>query len=326
MTQSQSQPVQINDNNTPIAGTRQFSHEAMATTFKILVVHDDQKYARQVACAAFAEVDRLEAELSRFIENSEVSRINNLPANKPMLLWVDTFECLKKSIEIYNQTKGAFDVTVGPLMKCWRNKDGSSRTPGEQELADARSIVGTNLLKLDEQELTVELLKSHVQIDLGGIGKGYTVDRMAKMLRDYEMTTALISGGGSTVLALDAPAGTKGWPLTISTPGNRREIFARLNLKNRAISSSGIEERGRHIIDPRTGRPAQSRSSAWSFAPDAATADALSTAFMIMTPEEIENYCSAHKETAAMIMADSAEKPLKDRIKQFGKLSLQLQF
>ncbi len=323
---TQSQPDKMNDDNTLIAGTRRFSHEAMATTFKILVVHDDEKYARQVACEAFAEVDRLEAELSRFIENSEVSRINNLPANKQMILWLDTFECLKKSIELYNKTKGAFDVTVGPLMKCWHNKDGSSRTPGEQELADACSTVGSNLLKLNEQEITIELLKSHVQIDLGGIGKGYTVDRMAKFLRDYEMPTALISGGGSTVLALDAPAGTDGWPLTLSTPGNRSEILARLNLKNRAISSSGIEERGRHIIDPRTGRPALNRSSAWSFAQDAATADALSTAFMIMTPEEIEKYCLAYEETAALIMFESADKPLKDRIKQFGNLLLDMQF
>jgi FAD:protein FMN transferase len=324
MTQPQQDKI---NSNIAIAGARQFSHEAMATTFKILAIHDDEKYARQVACEAFAEVDRLEAQLSRFIENSEVSRINNLPANKPMVLWIDTFECLKKSIELYEQTKGAFDVTVGPLLKCWLNKDGSSRTPGQQELTDARSIVGTNLIKLNEQEITIELLKSHVQIDLGGIGKGYAVDCVAKMLRDYEMTTSLISGGGSTVFALNAPAGTDGWPLTISTPGNRSEILARLNLKNRAISSSGIEERGRHIIDPRTGKPALSRSSAWSFTPDAATADALSTAFMVMTPEEIEKYCSIHKETTALIMLEPEKgKPLKDRIKQFSKPPVKLQF
>jgi FAD:protein FMN transferase len=326
MTDSHAQD-NISDNNLlnasgaagPVTGIKRFSHEAMATTFKLIFVHEDENYARQVASAAFAEVDRLEAELSRFIENSEVSRINNLPANKPMLLWIDTFECLRQGILNYTRTKGAFDVTIGPLVKCRRNKYRTSRIPTEQELSEARSRVGSNLIKLDENEHTIELLANHVEIDLGGIGKGYAVDCLAVFLRDYGITRALISGGGSTVLALDGPAENKGWHLSTSCPDNH-EILATFDIKNMAISNSGLEEQGQHIIDPRTGRLTESRSAAWSFAPDAATADALSTAFMILTPEEIEQYCKLYKDTAAMIMAEPMEGKTKyDRISRFGQ-------
>jgi thiamine biosynthesis lipoprotein len=154
-----------------VPGMKRFSHEAMATTFEVIVVQDDEKYARQTAAAAFEEVNRLEAELSRFIPNSDVSRINNLPANRPLILGLDTFECLKLSCRIYNETGGAFDVTIGPLLSCLRNVDGSPREPSEQELNDARQRTGTNLLKLNEDEHTIELLTAGVQVDLGGIGK-----------------------------------------------------------------------------------------------------------------------------------------------------------
>ena len=187
------------------------------------------------------------------------------------------------------------------MRSCWRNVDGSPREPSEQELDNARQRTGTNLLKLNEDEHTIELLTSGVQVDLGGIGKGYAVDKMAELLREWSIDTALVSGGYSSVRALDGPVETNGWPLTISNPENRKEILARPRLQNRALGSSGIKK-GRHIIDPRTMQPVRDKFAAWSSSPDAATADALSTAFMIMSPDEIERYCSHHSEIAAMVM------------------------
>jgi thiamine biosynthesis lipoprotein len=111
---------------------KRFSHEAMATTFEIIIVHEDERYAQQAAAAAFDEVDRLEGELSRFIENSDISRINNLPANQPLRLGLDAFECLQLSRRIYAETNGAFDITIGPLLSCWRNEDGTPRTPSAE--------------------------------------------------------------------------------------------------------------------------------------------------------------------------------------------------
>ena len=302
-----------------IEGMKRFSHEAMATTYEVIIVHDNATYSRQAATAAFNEVDRLEAELSRFIENSDVARINNLPANKPLRLGLDTFECLKISNRLYNETNRAFDVTIGPLLSCWRNNDGTSRTPSQEELEHACQHTGMNLLHLDEDEHTIELMTGDIQIDLGGIGKGYAVDKMAELLCQWSIDIALISGGYSSVLALDAPVDVKGWPLSLSNPVNRKQILSRLFLHNRAIGGSGIKK-GAHIIDPRTMRPVSDKHAAWSSAPDATTADALSTAFMIMTPDEIEKYCHEHEDTMALVIPQQTENEIQvDNILRFGK-------
>ncbi len=282
------------------------------------MVYDDDLYARQAAAAAFDEVDRLEGELSRFIENSDISRINNLPANQPLRLGLDAFECLQLSCWIYVETNGAFDITIGSLLNCRRNEDGSLRTPSREELNLARQHTGTHLLQLDESEHTIQLSVSPVQVDLGGIGKGYAVDRVAELLREWSIETALISGGYSSVLAIDAPAGTKGWPLTLSNPDNRKQILARPCLQGRALSGSGLQK-GQHIIDPRTAQPVKNKRSAWASAPNAATADALSTAFMVMNPDEIRQYCSRHPDILAMIMLEGQGKDAqKDKILHFG--------
>ena len=299
-----------------IPGMKRFCHEAMATTYEVIMVHDDDRYARQAAAAAFDEVDRLEGELSRFIENSDITRINNLPANQPLRLGLDAFECLQLSCRIYTETNGAFDITVGSLLSLWRNEDGTPRTPSQEELNLARQHTGTHLLQLDEDEHTVRLLAAPIQIDLGGIGKGFAVDRMAELLREWSIETALISGGYSSVLALDAPVDTKGWPLTLSNPDNRKQILARPCLQGRAMSGSGLQK-GQHIIDPRTSKPAHGKHAAWASASDAATADALSTAFMVMSPEEIEQYCLHHPEVQAMVII-KGQATEKDEILHFG--------
>ncbi|MHC4173720.1 MAG: FAD:protein FMN transferase [Planctomycetota bacterium] len=318
MTEPQPETRYVQSDCRSIAGMKRFSHEAMATTFEVIVVHEDVRYARQAAAAAFAEVDRLEADLSRYIENSDISRINNLPANQPLLIGLAAFECLQLSCRMYSETGGAFDITIGSLLDCWRNEDGTPRTPSQQELNLARQRTGTALLKLDEAEHTVELLASPMQVDLGGIGKGFAVDLMAELLRDWSIDTALISGGYSSVLALDAPAGTKGWPLTLSDPANRRKILARPYLKRHALSGSGLQKGG-HIIDPRTARPVKGKRAAWACAPDAATADALSTAFMVMTPDEIKKYCLRHPDVLAMIiLEDGGKDAQKGKILRFG--------
>jgi len=144
---------------------------------------------------------------------------------------------------------------------------------------------------------------------------------MAELLREWNVDTALIHGGFSSVLALDKPPGTKGWPLTLSNPGPPeagRQTIARIDVENRAVGGSGLQK-GQHIIDPRTAKPVQGRRAAWACAHDAATADALSTAFMVMAPDEIEQYCSRHPNTLAMIvLKDADRKRQRDRILRFG--------
>jgi len=283
-----------------------FSHNAMATVFEVIIIHGDNRYAQQAACAAFDELDKLERQLSRFIENSDVSRINNLAAEQPLQLSLEAFECLGLCGSLYDQTGGAFDVTIGSLKDCWLSEDKTLRSPSEEQLSNARQRTGSHLIELDEAGHTVRLLASPVQVDLGGIGKGYAVDQMAKLLSDWGIDTILINGGCSSVLALGRPGDTNGWHLTLSSPVNNKQILAHLYLQDRSVSGSGLLK-GPHIIDPRTARPVEGKRAAWACAPTAAVADALSTAFMVMSPDQVSEYCSNHPETLAMVAAEEGD-------------------
>jgi len=287
-----------------IPDVHRFSHQAMATTFEAIFQYDDALYARQAAQAAFEEIDRLEARLSRYVENSDIARLNSLRANTPLPVAIETFECLELSAQMYEQTNGAFDVTIGTVLDCWRDENKQFRVPGDEELATARRVTGMGLIHLDGSAFTVEVERSGVRVDLGGIGKGYALDRVAALLREWSIERALIHGGYSSVLALDRPlGGDEGWPVTFSDPGNRSRRLASLGLVNRAMSGSGVQK-GRHIIDPRTGRPAEGKCAAWVCAAGAGPADALSTAFMVMGVEEISRYCRRHRDVSALLIVE----------------------
>jgi len=301
-----------------ISGIHRFSHEAMATVFEIFIAHDDAQYAAQAAWAAFDKLDKIEQSLSRFIENSDISQINSLPVHKPLQLGPDAFQCLYLATEIYHQTDGAFDITIGALLDCWLRENKTLQAPSQNRLTLARRNTGMSLLELDEARHTVQLSASPVHIDLGGIGKGYAVDRMARLLRDWSIDTALIHSGHSSVLALDAPPQLKAWPVTLTNPGDRKQTLAHLCLRNQALSGSGLQK-GHHIIDPRKAQPVDGKLAAWASAPNAATADALSTAFMVMSPDEIENYCHRHPDALAMIvLQDKNVETRQDKVLHFG--------
>lgn len=141
-------------------------------------------------------------------------------------------------------------------------------------------------------------------IDLGGIGKGYALDRAAEILREWSIESALIHSGGSTALAIGAPPGEKGWPIGVGGDHESLGAVGRILLGSGAVSGSGTEQQGAHIIDPRTGCPVTGNRSAWARCSCAAEADALSTAFMIMAPPEIEAFCAAHRDVAAMTVIE----------------------
>lgn len=278
-----------------------FAHKAMATIYEIFISNEDAAYAQQAAHEAFTELDRLEQELSRFLPNSDIARLNHLAANQPLRLGLDAFTCLSLAQQVFTETSGAFDVTVGPLIKCWLHPDKTPRSPSADELAAARRNVGMQLLALDEIEHTVTLQAGPVHVDLGAIGKGYAVEVLAGLLREWDINTALIHGGRSSVFALGSPPDMPGWPLTLSNPLQPQGILARLHLCHQAVSGSGLQK-GQHIINPRTGQPLTGRRAAWAIAPSAAVSDAVSTAFMIMAPEEVEDYCRRHPDMRALVI------------------------
>jgi len=269
-----------------------FQHDAMATQFEIRCTHPDSAYARQAALAAFAVVDRMEQLLSRFIENSDISRINRLRAGSSTRVSYETMQCLMLSRQIQADTDGAFDPSLG---------------------------TGFGTLDLAPVSFVVSPTQDGVWLDLGAIGKGYALDRAASVLREWNVDHALIDSGASSVLALEPPAGEAGWPLTFSDPRDPRVVLIRRTARQAALSASGIRK-GDHIIDPRSGAPVRSRPAAWVAAPipvltaisdragvessPAAVADALSTAFMVGSTDDVAAYCARHPGLEAWILDD----------------------
>lgn len=286
------------DNTGWYARTHRFAHYAMAATFEIYIANEDAAYAEQAAGAAFDELDRLERDLSRFIHSSDVTHINHASPGETIRVGLDTFACLKHCKELCVETGGAFNPAIGTLLNCWENSDRSPRIPSPEELAFARENSGMHQLELDEVRHAV-CKKAFVRIDLGGFGKGYALDRMAAILCEWDIGRAILHGGWSTVLALNGPT-DEGWPVSIRHPQSG-ETLRRFSLLNQALSGSGLNK-GPHIIDPRTAEPIRDFRAAWSLASTAADADALSTAFLVMTREEAEAYCEKKEKVKCFIL------------------------
>jgi thiamine biosynthesis lipoprotein len=258
----------------------------MATVFEVHVAHGDALYAGQAAQAAFALLDHLEQELSRFVANSDVSRVNALSAGEETRVGPSAMDCLVIARHVHALTGGAFDVSIG---------------------------TGLERLELLADEQVVRAEADGIRVDLGGIGKGYAVDRMAAVLEEWGLERALLHGGFSSVLALEAPPGRAGWPLALRVParraGARGALVARIAARQLALSASGTRK-GDHIVDPRTGRSVRT-GAAWASLrrsrdeghSPAAVADALTTAFMILRRRQVEELCRENPGLEAWLAA-----------------------
>jgi thiamine biosynthesis lipoprotein len=262
------------------APLRRFAHDAMACTFELWLAEPDACYAAQAAQAAFAEVDRLEAELSRFIPTSDVARINAAGPEQFVRVSIETLECLQLAARLYDETAGAFDVTFGS--------------------APSRPHVPFPIV-VDARGYTVRLRRDGVRVDLGGFGKGYAVDQIAATLRDWSIATALIHCGQSTVFALGGPAEEQTWTVALRDPAEHGTTLGRVSICDAALSGSGRKLHGDHIIDPRSAQPVSDKVGAWALASSAVLADALSTAFMVMSSEEVAAYCEKHPDVSGLL-------------------------
>jgi FAD:protein FMN transferase len=254
-----------------------FGHKAMNTQFEIMTSHPDALYAGQASHEAFCLLDRLEQVLSRFIPNSDISRINR-NRNHPVSCSEDTMGCIQSSIRMENITNGYFNSCLG--------------SPSCTVRKDQDSVLDADTLELDHEHFRVTLKSRHSFLDLGGIGKGYAVDRMAGLLQDWEIESALVHGGRSTVLVFGSHE--RSWPVSVTDPFLEKEISV-IRLLNQSLSASGLEK-GLHIINPKTMKPIRPGQAAWALAPTAVESDALSTAFMVMDSAEIETCCRAEPE------------------------------
>jgi len=307
-----------------------FAHEAMSTVFETVIAEEDAEYARQLSAEVFREIDRLEGLLSCFDPSSDVARIARLGPGDRMPVSADTWQCLHIAGEICFETAGAFDVTVGSLMESIRDADGNPKTGSETEPEAARRRVGMGRLILNrsaepgrdqddsmtQPAFSVEIEKGGkdtaagiLVVDLGGIGKGYALDRSLEILRDWGIRSALVHAGTSTAIGIGSggeaagcPPELSGWPVSVGGKWGGEAGLGSLLLSDQAVSGSGTEVKGAHVLDPRTGNAAKGHAAAWVTAPSAAVADALSTAFMVMSTGEVEAFCDRHPEISAVVV------------------------
>jgi thiamine biosynthesis lipoprotein len=285
-----------------------FAHHAMGTTYELLIAEKDDTYSLQASQAVFSEIDRFENLFSRFNPCSEIGQINNLKPGQSLMVGVETHECLKTAALIQSQTFGAFDVNIGSLVK-YRKDNGPEfkrLNTDIMELIDLSQTPRGYTVKIRPDEVSAR--PKHVSLDFGGIGKGYALDKTLEILSDWGIDNALIHGGTSSAVAIGGPppshSNGSGWPVGIGAPWDCSRSPKEFLLKSRALSGSGTEVKGKHIIDPRTGEPAKGHLAAWVSHPSAAVSDALSTAFMVMDTEEIKAFCDDHPEVWTLVIKD----------------------
>jgi thiamine biosynthesis lipoprotein len=286
---------------------------AMACDFEVQLAATREDGSMEHVFAALDLVEALEAQMTVYRDDSEVVRINREAARRPVKVEPRLFALLQEAENLYHETAGAYDITSGPISEAWGFSRREGRVPSEQEIAAARADAGMHHVALDAQRQTIAFRQSGVWINLNSIGKGYALDRMAELLALNSVDDYLLHGGKSSVLARGNQPGRRGdgWTIGLRHPLRVSERLAEFRLRDRALSTSGsgtqfFIRRGRrygHILDPRTGRPAEGLYSATVIAPTAAEADALSTAFFVMGPDKVGEYCAGRPEIAALLVA-----------------------
>jgi thiamine biosynthesis lipoprotein len=310
------------------------AHRAMATTFELLLPFGTDG-AMDLGTAAFERLDELEAQLTVYRDTSEVCQINRSAPFAAVPVEPGLFGLLRLAERIHSETDGAFDLTAGALIKAWGFFRGPRRVPSDEERAAALERVGMRCVELFGRERpasaevaalaersrlnnAVRFSRPGVEINLGGIGKGYALDRVAEYLaRDCGVSSALLHGGYSSVVTVGTPPGEpRGWQVGVSHPWEPRRL-ATVWLRGQALGTSAatfqhLEYNGQklgHILDPRTGWPASGTASATVVAPTGAEADALSTAFYINGVEFARRYCADHPSIGAIVLPEGAEYP-----------------
>jgi thiamine biosynthesis lipoprotein len=265
----------------------------MSTVVETTVYSSNKREGEQALTAAFGEVARLEAILDKNRSGSEVDHINTGAGEGPVSVSTMTFEVIQLGLEFGERTGGAFDITIAPLMELWGFGTGDTQVPSEEELTTALQYVDYKKVQLNTELTQVYLEEQMMELDLGGIAKGYIVDMAIELLRQAGITSASVDAGGDIRVIGNKPDGTP-WRIGIRNPRDRRNLVAVVNISDRSIVTSGDYERVfihegesyHHILDPKTGMPARGVASVTIIADNAMTADALSTAVFVMGLEQ----------------------------------------
>src|SRR6058998_3910780 len=262
----------------------------MGTLVEITAVAPSDASAQASLTAGFQEFRRLENLLSTWIETSELSRVNQAAGLKPVSVSAETFDLLRRALEVAEYTEGGFNIAIGPAVRLW-NIPEAPRIPTAMELDIAAQYVDYRRIHLDPARRTVFLEKSGMRVDIGGIGKGFAAEKAAAVMRENGATGGLVAVAGDFRVFGRRADGTA-WPLGIQHPREPGKVLAMLDVTDEAVSTSGDYERYflkdgvryHHILDPQTLQPARLCQSVTIIAPDATTADALATGVFVMGP------------------------------------------
>jgi thiamine biosynthesis lipoprotein len=285
-----------------------YARRAMATSIEVILPFDTPA-AAEVGQRLLDEIDRLEAQLTVFRDNSEVSRLNAAASGHPVRVEQNLFDLLLLARKIHEHTEGAFDISIGALINAWGFFRRAGRVPSLAERTEVRERIGMKHIVLDAQRQTVYYQRPGLEINLGSIGKGYALDRAAQLANTPNI---LLHGGHSSMLALGNETPTaSGWTVGLSDPERLQCRRALVHLRNRALATSAFthqhfEHEGRklgHLLDPRSAWPAEGMLSATVTAPTGAEADALATAFFILGIEKARAYCERNAEIGAALIS-----------------------
>ena len=304
------------------------ARNAMATRFEVVAHGENEISLRAAAEEALTEIERIAAQMSLFHPQSEISRINALAAKEPVPVEPSLFRLLQRSKTISEETGGAFDITVAPLMRCWGFVQYGGRLPDPEALAEARERVGMHRVELDPEARTVRFAMPGVRLDLGAIAKGYAIEAAAELLVEAGITSAILHGGTSTVHAIGAPPEATAWNVGIRVPetsdrfstthvhasaktGWAETVLAVVPLKDEAMSVSAVwgrafEVDGRvygHVIDPRKGQPVEAAVLSAIALASATDADALSTALLTVGPAGHETISRLRPGTRSLVVS-----------------------
>lgn len=250
--------------------THTFEHKAMKTTFKLRLQHQDKKLAQNAAMSAFELIDEVENKLSRYRQGSDVWQINHMEAGQTLFLSELCYDCLCLSLEACAKTSGLFDITLGRLIEHWKRKEDGP----EPELSGQLAMV--------PNRPAIHCNEPGREIDLGGVGKGFALDRVKDLIEDWEIDSGIISAGASTHLAF----GQQEWTIGLSAKNETRDI----TIKGQALSASGTGIQDEHILSPTGDLEASCHPRVWAIHSSAAWADIWSTAAMLMEVNELKQY------------------------------------
>ena len=286
---------------------------AMACEFEVQLAANRNDNSMEYVFQSLDLVESLEAQLTVYRDDSEVVRINRRASQEPVKVESRLFGLLQQAQRLHHETNGALDITSGPLSEAWGFSRREGRIPSDEQITAALQRVGMQYVALDNDKKTISFLHPGVSINFNSMGKGYALDRMAQLLAEHAIDDYLLHGGKSSILArgTQPASATPGWRVGIRHPLRPGQRLAELVLHDDALSTSGAGtqffiRRGRrygHILDPRSGNPAEGLYSATVVAPTAAEAEGLSTAFYVMGPESVAQFCTARPDVAALLVA-----------------------